>query len=239
MAVLQVSFAYHALKTGRGAMWVTIILVFPVVGCIAYYFMEVFPGTREQRALRKHVRDISRAMNPDGELQRRAEEVATSASVENREKLADECLGKGMFDEAIRLYEGCLEGPHARDPRVLFSCARAYFYDGKHRQAEEILKRLHAANPKFRRDEAQLLEARVLDGLGDTDGALAAYAQLRDRYVGFEAKYRHGMLLKRLGRSQEADALFGAIVANARRSALESEQEWVKLARAERETTAA
>jgi hypothetical protein len=238
-ALIQFSFAFHAMKTGRGAMWVTIILVFPVVGCIAYYFMEVFPGTREERAVRKHVRDISRALNPDGELQRRAEEVATSASVENRERLADECLEKGMFEEAIRLYEGCLEGAHARDPRILFSCARAYFYDGKPRQAEEILKRLREAHPKFRRDEAQLLEARVLDALGDTQGALTIYAQLRDRYVGFEAKYRYGLLLKRLGRGAEADALFGAIVNHARRSALESEQEWVKLARAERETTAA
>ena len=79
----------------------------------------------------------------------------------------------------------------------------------------------------------------MLDARGDTEGALAIYAQLRDRYVGFEAKYRYGLLLKRLGRAGEADALFGAIVANARRSALESEQEWVKLARAERETTAA
>ena len=53
MAVIPFSFAFHAVKTGRGAMWVTFILVFPVVGCIAYYFMEVFPGTREQRAERE------------------------------------------------------------------------------------------------------------------------------------------------------------------------------------------
>ena len=80
-AVIQFSFAFHAVKTGRGAMWVTIIIVFPVVGCIAYYFMEVFPGTREERAVRKHVHDIAKALNPDGELKRRTEEVTTSASV--------------------------------------------------------------------------------------------------------------------------------------------------------------
>jgi TolB-like protein len=36
---------------------------------------------------------------------------------------------RGAFDEAIRLYEGCLEGPHANDPAILFSCARARFYN--------------------------------------------------------------------------------------------------------------
>ena len=38
LAIIQFSFAFHAVKTGRGAMWVTLIIVFPVVGCLAYYF---------------------------------------------------------------------------------------------------------------------------------------------------------------------------------------------------------
>ncbi len=239
LAIIQFSFAFHAMKTGRGAMWVTIIIVFPVVGCLAYYFMEVFPGTREQRNVRRHIHDIAKALNPDGALKRRSEEVATNASVDNRAGLADECLEKGMFDEAIRLYESCLEGPHRDDARILFSCARAYFYNGAHRQSEEILKRLAKAHPKYRRDEVQLLEARVLDAIGDTDAALAIYERLRGTYVGFEAKYRLGALLKRLGRRVEADQLFAFIVQNARRSALESEQEWVKLAQRERESVVA
>jgi hypothetical protein len=238
-AIIQLSFAFHAVKTGRGAIWVTVIMVFPVVGCIAYYFMEVFPGTREERTVRRHVHDIAKALNPDGELKRRTEEVATSASVDNRSKLADECLEKGMFEEAIRLYEGCLEGPHKNDARILFACARAYFYNGGNRQAEEILARLAKSHPKFRRDEAELLEARVLDAIGETDRALAIYQRLRTTYVGFEAKYRLALVLKRLGRATEADELFTHIVQNARRSALESEQEWVKLARTERAATTA
>ena len=84
LAIIQFSFAFHAVKSGRGAMWVTIIIVFPVAGPLAYYFMEVFPASREERALRRRVRDIAKAMNPDAELQRRTEEVAQTASVENR-----------------------------------------------------------------------------------------------------------------------------------------------------------
>jgi hypothetical protein len=234
MAIIQFSFAFHALRTGRGAKWIMVIILAPVVGCLAYYFIEVFPSSREERDLRKRIHDIAKALNPDGELKRRAEEVAVSASVDNRAALADECLEKGMFDEAIRLYEGCLEGPPANDPRVLFACARAYFYDGRHRQAEEILQRLYKAHPKYRREEAPLLEARVLDGLGDTQRALAVYEDLRTHYVGFEAKYRYAVLLKRLGQDAKANELFDIIAKNARRSALESEQEWVKLARQER-----
>jgi hypothetical protein len=238
MGIIQFSFAFHAVRTGRGAMWVTIILVFPVMGCLAYYFMEVLPGSREQRALRRHVRDIAKALNPDGELKRRTEEVAETASVDNRARLADECLERGMFDEAILLYEGCLEGPHANDAALLFACARAHFYNGQMRQAEEILARLRGAHPKYRPDEIDLLRARVHEALGETQRALEVYESLRNRYVGFEAKYRYALLLDQVGRGAEAEGLFTFIVANARRSALESEREWVKLAAKERERLA-
>ena len=230
LAVIQFSFAFHAVKTGRGCMWVTIIMVFPVVGCLAYYFMEVFPHSREERAVRRKVRDIAKALTPDAGLKRRAEELAQTASVDNRLKLADECLERGMFDEAIRLYEGCLEGPHANDPALLFSCARARFYNGQMRQAEEILGRLRKSHPKYRADETALLAARVAETVGETQRALEGYEALRERYVGFEAKFRYAQLLDREGRGAEAQELYAFIVKNARRSALESEQQWVKLA---------
>jgi hypothetical protein len=236
MVVIQFSFAFHAVKSGKGAMWVTIIIVFPVVGCLAYYFMEVFPGTREERKLRQHIHDISKALNPDGELKKRAEAVEVSASVDNRASLDDECLEKGMFDEAIRLYESCLEGPYANDSRLLFSCARAWFYNKGYRQAEEILARLEKSHPTYRRDEARLLEARVFEGLGESSRAIPIYEDLRTTYVGFEAKYRYGLLLKTLGRDREARELFALITQHARRSSLESEQEWVKLAKREMES---
>ena len=78
----------------------------------------------------------------------------------------DECLDKGMFDEAIRLYEGCLEGPHRNDSRTLFSCARAYFYNGAPRQAEEILQRL--LYPMIN-EGARILEEGIAQRASDID----------------------------------------------------------------------
>ena len=76
-----------------------------------------------------------------------------------------------------------------------------------------------------------LLRARVHEALGETAQALSIYAELRDRYVGFEARYRYAVLLESLGREAEAHELYAFIVRHARRSALESEQAWVRLAR--------
>src|SRR4051812_30934069 len=147
--VIQFTFAFHALKTGRGTRWIMIIFMAPVVGSLLYYFLEVFPNSREERKLRRRIHDIAKALNPDAELKRRAAEAEINASVDNRAALADECLEKGMFDEAIRLYEGCLDGPYRDDPRLVFSLARARFYNGQWPQARELLARIAASHPKF------------------------------------------------------------------------------------------
>jgi hypothetical protein len=235
VVVIQFTFAFHAMKTGRGNKWLFIIFMAPVLGCILYYFLEVFPDSREERALRRRVRDIAKALNPDAELKRRAEDAEVNASVDNRAALADECLAKGMFDEAIRLYEGCREGPYRDDPRLAFSLARAHFYNQQWAQARELLSGLASAHPKFQPHEVRLLRARVLAATNRNDEALREYEALRDHYVGFEARYRHAMLLKQVGRVHDAISLFGEILKQAKRSTLESEQEWIKLARRERD----
>lgn len=119
MAVIQFSFAFHAMKTGRGCGWITLILVFPVIGCLAYYFLEVFPNSSEERILRRKMRALAKSMSPDAELQQRARDLAINPSVENRCKLAEELVGRRMYDDALRLYESCLEGPYATDKSLL------------------------------------------------------------------------------------------------------------------------
>jgi hypothetical protein len=119
MAVIQFSFAFHAMKTGRGCGWITLILVFPVIGCLAYYFLEVFPNSSEERILRRKMRTLAKSMSPDAELQQRARDLAINPSVENRCKLAEELVGRRMYDDALRLYESCLEGPYANDKVLL------------------------------------------------------------------------------------------------------------------------
>ena len=119
MAIIQFSFAFHALKTGRDQKWIWIIILAPVVGCLAYYFMEVFPHSREERILRRRMRAFAKTMSPDAEMQKRARELAINPSVENRCKLAEELAGRRMYDDALRLYESCLEGPYAKDKMLL------------------------------------------------------------------------------------------------------------------------
>src|SRR6266404_2160993 len=106
--LIQFCFAYHALKTGRPYWWVFIIMGFPVMGCVIYYFVEVFPGSREQRRAAKTARAIARVLEPDAELKKRVEDLEICGSVDNKTALAEECMQHQMYPEAIKLYESLL-----------------------------------------------------------------------------------------------------------------------------------
>ena len=231
--LIQFCFAYHVLKTGRPYWWMFIIMAFPVMGCVIYYFVEVFPGSREHRKALRTARAIARAVQPDAELKKRVEDLAICGSLDNRMALAAECMSHRMFGEAARLYESCLEGAYANDGAILFGLARAAVESGDWRKAEEALGRLKSAAPKLRALEARLLQARVHEGVGEYDAALAVYREILPAFVGLEARYRYGRLLLRVGRQEAAMGVFDEVVRHAKRfaSSIEDEEQWAQAAR--------
>ena len=233
VVLIQFCFAFHVLKTGRPYWWIFIIMAFPVMGCVIYYFVEVFPGSREARKASRAARALARALEPDADLRRRAEELAICGSVDNKIALAGECMRHHMYADAARLYESCLNGAYATDAVLLFGLAKAAVEGGDWQKAESTVACLKASAPQLRPLERRLLQARMLEGRGDTDAALTVYRELLPAFVGLEARYRYGRLLLRLGRQEAALEMFNEILKHARRfaSSLEDEERWASAAR--------
>ena len=230
--LIQFCFAYHALKTGRPYWWIFVIMAFPVMGCVIYYFVEVFPGSREHRSAHKTARRIAKSLQPDADLKRRAEELEICGSVDNKRALAEECIAHGMHPEAMRLFESCLTGPFASDASLVYGWARSAVEAADWAKATEAIARLRAIDAKYRQHEVRLLEARVFEGKGENDAALAAYRELLPVFVGLEARYRYGALLSRLGQEQAALQIFNEVLTHSKRfaSTIEDEQRWVAAA---------
>jgi hypothetical protein len=231
--LIQFSFAYHVLKTGRPYWWIFIIMAFPVMGCVIYYFVEVFPGSREHRSVHKTARKLAKVLQPDADLKRRAEELEICGSIENKIALAEECFNHQMYAEAVRLYESCLGGAFQGDGAILFGLARSAVESKDWDKASAVLARLKADAPKTRPLDARLLEARVSEGRGENDAGLAAYRELIPVFVGLEARYRYGDFLARLGQHEAASHVFNEVIKHSRRfaSSIEDEQRWVLAAR--------
>jgi hypothetical protein len=233
VVLIQFCFAFHVLKSGRPYWWIFIIMAFPVMGCVIYYFVEVFPGSREHRSANKVARSLARVLQPDAQLKKRVEELEVCGSVDNKIALAAECMSHQMHAEAIRLYESCLQGPYAADGTILFGLARAAVEAQEWDKAGPALYRLKTDAPKMRPLEVRLLQARMLEARGDTDAALAVFRELIPVFVGLEARYRYGELLLRLGKQEAAMEMFNQVVRHSKRftSAVEDEERWASAAR--------
>jgi hypothetical protein len=208
-------------------------MAFPVAGCIIYYLVEVFPGSREQRSANRVARKLAQVLQPDADLKKRADELEICGSVDNKLALAAECMNHQMYPEAARLYESCLNGVYASDDAILFGLAQALVEGGDWGKAGAAIERLKSNAPKFRPLEVQLLQARVLEGRGEKDAALSAYRELIPAFVGLEARYRYGSFLSRLGRHEAAMEVFNDVVKYSKRfsSSLEEEEHWVSAAK--------
>ena len=231
---IQLCFAYHALKTGRSSWWIAIIMGFPVMGCVAYYFFEVFPNTRESRKAEKSVRAIAKALDPDRTLRERVADLETCGSVDNRVLLARECIEQRMYDDAAALYRSCLAGVHETDPDIRHGLANALLLGGKFQDALPIEQKLRASHPGFRPAEVGLVMARAFEGAGRLEEALAEYKVLADTYPGEEGRWRYGALLRQLGRGEDAQEVFRRMLRNAERLPShyrDAQRDWLDLAR--------
>ena len=232
--VIQLCFAYHALKTGRPWWWIGIIMGFPVAGCLLYYFIEVFPDTRESRKAEKAVQAIVKSFDPDKTLRDKVANLEDCGSVENRIVLARSCMERRLYRDAASLYRSCLAGVYAQDAEIRFGLASALLGAGDFQEAHAVAAALRNSHAQFRAAEVQLIEARALEGLGRFDESLAGYRVLADTYAGEEGRWRYGALLLRMGRVAEAGELFRRMVRNAERMPQhyrEAQHEWLALAR--------
>lgn len=231
---IQLCFAFHALKTGRPYWWLFIIMGFPVIGCVLYYLVEVFPTSRESRSAEKAVRSIVKAIDPDKELRARVADVQACGSVDNRIALARECMARGMHGEAAALYRSCLAGVHADDPEIRFGLARALLQARQFEEAASLAQALRESHAAFRVNDVRLVLARSMEAIGRVDDALSEYGVLADTYPGEEGRWRYGALLARAGRTEQARNVFQNMLRNAERMPeyyRDAQREWLALAR--------
>jgi hypothetical protein len=210
--MIQVAFIVHIMKTGRSTIWIWIVVLLPGAGSIAYVIIEILPELMESRAVRRASRSMEKIINPNKEINAAAQEYSISNTIDKSLKLADECMSKGMHEEAKQLYEKSLVGIHEDDPEIMFGLAKAEYSLDNFAESKHILKQLIQKNPDYKNQEAHLLFAKTVEALGEVSQAVEEYEVLAGYYTGAEAKYRYALLLQQQGHNDKAYALLAEIV---------------------------
>lgn len=232
--VIQLGFAYHAIKTGRANTWLYLILIFPGIGCALYFFIEVLPELRRNRRARNAANSVLKSFDPERDLRTRADELKRSGNIDNKLALADECVAQEHYAEADELYRSCLHGIYAQDPNIMEKLARSLFLQGRFSAARAELEQLIAANPDYKSQHGHLLYARTLEALGEDSEAQEEYRVLAQSFHGAEGKCRYALFLKKTGQTEAARHLFEELLEEARLAPAyyrRAERQWLQIAK--------
>ncbi len=234
--LLQIACAVHAFRRGAPYPVIFLIIAFPVIGCVIYVVAVILPDLQNSRGAHQAAEAIKDNLAPNRHLRRAADNLEIADTVENRLRLADELSDKERYGEAVPIYRGCLEGPFADNPDILFRLAAAQFEGGDPAGAVATLDELAAANPDYRSEDAHLLYARAHEASGNNDAALREYESVSTYYAGPEAKCRHALLLQAMGRAGEARQLYGEVLRGAKHApphVRKRHRDWIDLAQRE------
>lgn len=217
--MIQIAFVAHAMKTGRDRIWIWILILAPVVGCIAYALIELLPellGARRVRALEEKAK---KALNPLGELRAAESALQMTDTIDNRVRYARALMAHGQNAEALTVLAQAATGPHAEDPKLLLDIAQAAFNLGDAERCLDALNRARAADPEIATSSTRhLLYARSLEAAGRIDEARSEYQTLVGYYPGEEARCRYADLLARHGDAEGARAIYREILNRERRA---------------------
>ena len=204
----QIICVIHAIKHGRNQVWIMLIVFVPLVGCIAYFVVEVMPDLRNDRTVRTARAKAAAAMDPRRQVRAARDALDLADTAASRLKLADALVAVGEHAEAVPVYREAIRMT-AGDPdvRTQGKLARALYETGQGAEALALLDAIDPPLGQSERDSQQLLRGKILEHLGRKDEALALYEDVVTRMPGEEARCRYAALLLDQGYDRKAVAV--------------------------------
>lgn len=241
---ISLGLIVHCIKTGRNTIWVYVLVVLmtvvPFVGPAVYVAAEILPELLGSRSSQRAMRGLRTTLDPEGNLRRFENEMKVTGNVASRQKYADELVKLGRAAEAVPIYQTCLTGVFADDPKLLLGYAQARFAAGDAAGTRQTLDELIQKNPEFKSADGHLLYARALETEGNTEKALSEYATLSEYFPGAEAGVRYARLLIRSDQRPLAQQTLKALLDRARFAPAhyrKAQREWLDEAHRELQNT--
>lgn len=201
---LQIACLIHAARNNAPFYWFFILIGGSYIGVGVYFFVFVLPDIRSDPRSRQAVKQVIATFDPERQRRHIQQQLEIADTIQNRVRLAEECMRLKDYADAAMLYRSVLKGMYATDGTFMLGLAQALVGLGQYAEARETLDALIAANPDFQSTEGHLLYARCLEELGESGRALAEYEVLVRSYPGEEARLRHARLLVKLERFADA-----------------------------------
>lgn len=203
LLILQLACLVHVVRNGRPYWWIWIIMGFPLVGALAYGFVEIRPswGQMDWQAILWRLKGARERI-------RIREQVFEEAPTADRcVALATELRGNGMHRRACEALSAGLVGPFRSDTTLLLLLADSHLELGEPDDAQSCLDR---CCERLRNDEERaisLARARILSMQGRLAEAEPLFRDVTKGRRSEAPRYYHAEALVQAGRVDEANAI--------------------------------
>lgn len=158
---LQAYCAYHCYTNRNEYFWYFVIMFLPIIGCIAYLFMNVI----QKEDVDKVQGNIISAINPTKKITDLKKKFKFAETFENQVALADAYLEADDHDKAIEHYEASLKDVFQNDFYTMSKLEEAYYFSSRFEEAIACAEKIIDA-PKFKKSKAAFLYALALEKTG-------------------------------------------------------------------------
>lgn len=207
--LFSIALCVHVVRSNQNMMWLYIILFLSPIGGIVYLIAVVLPAMTGSTAARKAGEAARETLDPTRDYRLAKQAVDDTPTVHNRMRLAAAAGELGRWQEAEAAYRAAAQGVHAEDPDLAYGLARSLVELGRYTEAQPILEKLEAENPRTPQTALQL--GRVYEALGQMGPADAAYQHAAARLPGLEGLARQAAFFARTGRKAQAQEALGEI----------------------------
>lgn len=231
--VVQVLFAVHVHRTGRNTYWMYLIMLFPGMGCLIYFLIEVLPEIIRGPAGKHAKRTFRSMLDPEKDFRDTKYAFDTSPTVANRINLAQLLIAKRQYDAVIALLEPALTNHFSDDILLLEGLAYAYYDKGDYANALKYIQKIYERDDAQPQDYIKLLRARAHIALGELTVAEEQLTALVEFFTGEEARFTLAQLYDRMGRKTQARAVYQDIVTRSSHSPKyyqKTEKQWITMA---------
>lgn len=189
--ILQGICIYHAFRNSVEQRWYWIILLLPVVGCIMY-LVHAFSNRSTVRTIEEGVRE---AVSSSFRIEQLQDALRHSENVTNKMNLAEALAESGKVDEAMALYQDCLQGFMSDDPQLRMRILQLAFIKKDYSTVIAYGKLLE--NEKsFRDAEERIAYAWALHYEGNTEKAETIFQSMDRSFSNYKQRFDYCRFLK-------------------------------------------
>jgi len=200
--IIQAFCLYHIFKNKKESYWYLVVIFLPFLGSLLYLFQEF--GSRNN--IEKVSETIKGSINKNYHYEQLLKEAKFTDTFTNRIKLGDHHASREEYDQAIALYESCLQGFNKDDVKTIEKLMVAKYYVDDFSAVIELGKKLEK-DKTFKNSESRIVYAWALYQDDSLDQSEAVFKDMDVRFGNYLHRIEYARFLEAERREGEAKAL--------------------------------